>query len=79
MEALRREALFVNGFGVEDHAALASEIADLWPLLRTDDLVGGLYVADEGRADPVGVAMSSGPGSPHRRSHHRRGVSRHRA
>ena len=58
MEALRREALFVNGFGVEDHELTPAEIAREWPLLKTDDLVGGLYVADEGRADPVGVAMS---------------------
>ena len=63
MEALRREALFVNGFGVEDQELSPAEIADLWPLLRTDDLVGGLYVADEGRADPVGVAMSLAKGA----------------
>ncbi len=63
MEALRREALFVNGFGVEDHELSPAEIARQWPLLRTDDLVGGLYVADEGRADPVGVAMSLARGA----------------
>ena len=40
-----------------------AEIADLWPLLRTDDLVGGILVADEGRADPVGVAMSLARGA----------------
>ena len=74
MEALRREALFVNGFGVEDQELSPAEIADLWPLLRTDDLVGGLYVADEGRADPVGVAMSLAKGARSGRCHHRRGV-----
>ncbi len=63
MEALRREALFVNGFGVEDQELSPTEIARSWPLLRTDDLVGGLYVADEGRADPVGVAMSLARGA----------------
>ena len=63
MEALRREALFVNGFGVEDHELSPAEIARQWPLLETDDLVGGLYVADEGRADPVGVAMSLARGA----------------
>jgi heterotetrameric sarcosine oxidase gamma subunit len=63
MEALRREALFVNGFGVEDHELSPAEIGRQWPLLETDDLVGGLYVADEGRADPVGVAMSLARGA----------------
>ncbi|HUD17031.1 MAG TPA: FAD-dependent oxidoreductase, partial [Acidimicrobiales bacterium] len=63
MEALRRESLFVQGFGVEDHALSGEEIADLWPLLKTDDVVGGFVVADEGRADPVGVAMSLARGA----------------
>ncbi len=63
MEALRREAMFVNGFGVEDHELSPSEIGRMWPLLRTDDLIGGFYVADEGRADPVGVAMSLARGA----------------
>ncbi len=63
MEALHREAMFVNGFGVEDHELSPSEIAAMWPLLKTDDLVGGCYVADEGRADPVGVTMSLARGA----------------
>ncbi len=63
MEALQREAMFVHGFGVDDHRLSVPEIADLWPMLRTDDLVGGYFVADEGRADPVGVAMSLARGA----------------
>ncbi len=63
MDALRREAKFVHGFGVEDHELSTDEIAALWPMLRTEDVVGGFYVADEGRADPVGVAMSLARGA----------------
>ena len=63
MEALRREAMFVHGFGVEDHELSTAEIAAHWPMLRTEDLVGGFYVADEGRADPVDVAMSLARGA----------------
>ena len=63
MEALHREALFVNGFGVVDQELTPDEIKDRFPLLRTDDLVGGLYIADEGRADPVGVTMSLAKGA----------------
>ena len=63
MDALRREAKFVHGFGVEDHELSTVEIAALWPMLRTEDVVGGFYVADEGRADPVGVAMSLARGA----------------
>ena len=63
MESLRREAMFVGAFGVDDREVSPAEIAELFPLLRTDDLVGGLLVADEGRADPVGVAMSLANGA----------------
>ena len=63
MEALRREAMFVSGFGVDDHELSAAEISGYWPLLKTEDVVGGFYVPDEGRADPVGVAMSLAKGA----------------
>jgi glycine cleavage system aminomethyltransferase T/glycine/D-amino acid oxidase-like deaminating enzyme len=62
-EALRREADWMHGFGVEDTEISASEIAGLWPLARTDDVLSGFYVADEGRADPVGVATSLAKGA----------------
>ncbi len=63
MEALRREAMFVHGFGVDDHELSAAEISGYWPMLKTEDVVGGFYVPDEGRADPVGVAMSLARGA----------------
>ena len=62
-EALRREADWMHGFGVEDTEISAQEIADMWPLARTDDILCGFYVADEGRADPVGVATSLAKGA----------------
>jgi heterotetrameric sarcosine oxidase gamma subunit len=62
-EALRREADWMHGFGVEDIEISAREIADMWPLARTDDVLCGFYVADEGRADPVGVATSLAKGA----------------
>jgi heterotetrameric sarcosine oxidase gamma subunit len=63
LEALRREAAWMHGFGVEDTEISAAEIAALWPLARTDDVLSGFYVADEGRADPVGVATSLAKGA----------------
>ncbi len=62
-EALRREALWMHGFGVEDVEISAREVADMWPMLRTDDILSAFYVADEGRADPVGVATSLAKGA----------------
>ena len=62
-EALRREAAWMAGFGVEDTEISPRELADLWPLARTDDVLSAFYVADEGRADPVGVATSLAKGA----------------
>ncbi len=62
-EALRREAAWMAGFGVEDTEISPRELAGLWPLARTDDVLSAFYVADEGRADPVGVATSLAKGA----------------
>ena len=62
-EALRREAAWMHGFGVDDVEISPRELADLWPLARTDDVLSAFYVADEGRADPVGVATSLAKGA----------------
>jgi 4-methylaminobutanoate oxidase (formaldehyde-forming) len=62
-EALRREGAWMHGFGVEDVEISPRELARLWPLARTDDVLSAFYVADEGRADPVGVATSLAKGA----------------
>jgi 4-methylaminobutanoate oxidase (formaldehyde-forming) len=62
-EALRREAAWMHGFGVEDTEISPAELARMWPLARTDDVLSAFYVADEGRADPVGVATSLAKGA----------------
>jgi glycine cleavage system aminomethyltransferase T/glycine/D-amino acid oxidase-like deaminating enzyme len=61
--ALRREAAWMHGFGVEDIELSPRELAQMWPLARTDDVLSAFYVADEGRADPVGVATSLAKGA----------------
>jgi 4-methylaminobutanoate oxidase (formaldehyde-forming) len=63
LETLRREAAFVRGFGVDNREISPGEVAGLFPLLRTDDVLAGFYVADEGRANPVDVAMSLARGA----------------
>jgi 4-methylaminobutanoate oxidase (formaldehyde-forming) len=63
LEALRRESEFVRGFGVDDQEISAAELASMWPLLDVSDVLAGFLVADEGRADPVGVATSMAKGA----------------
>ena len=62
-EALRREAAWMRGFGVEDVEISPGELAAMWPLARTGDVLSAFYVADEGRADPVGVATALAKGA----------------
>ena len=40
------------------------EVKELFPLARTDDILAGFYVAEDGRANPVDVTMSLGQGRP---------------
>ncbi len=61
--ALRREAAWMHGFGVEDTEISPAELAEMWPLARTDDVLSAFLVADEGRADPVGVATALAKGA----------------
>lgn len=63
LEALRRSSAWMHGFGVSEHEISPRELQDMWPLLDTSDVLAGFYVADEGRADPVGVATSMAKGA----------------
>jgi 4-methylaminobutanoate oxidase (formaldehyde-forming) len=63
LETLRRERAFQRGFGVDNVEVSPAEVAELSPITRTDDLLAASYVADEGRADPVGVATALSKGA----------------
>lgn len=63
LEAYRREMDFVRNLGVDKRLVTPSEIKQLFPLLKTDDLLAGFYTADEGRANPVDVTMSVAKGA----------------
>jgi glycine cleavage system aminomethyltransferase T/glycine/D-amino acid oxidase-like deaminating enzyme len=63
LEALRREAAFVRGHGVDNQELSAHEFGRLWPEARTDDVLGAFYVADEGRVNPADLTMAFGKGA----------------
>ena len=62
-ETLIRERDFQVGYGVPNEIISAKEVGELFPLAKIDDIIGASYVADEGRADPVGVATSMAKGA----------------
>jgi glycine/D-amino acid oxidase-like deaminating enzyme len=50
LEEYRRVAAFNRYCGVDVHEISAAQVRDLFPLARTDDILAGFYVAEDGRA-----------------------------
>jgi glycine cleavage system aminomethyltransferase T/glycine/D-amino acid oxidase-like deaminating enzyme len=63
LEEYRRVAAFNRHCGVEVHEISAEQVADLWPLARTDDVLAGFYIPADGRVNPVDVTMSLAKGA----------------
>jgi glycine cleavage system aminomethyltransferase T/glycine/D-amino acid oxidase-like deaminating enzyme len=63
LEEYRRVAAFNRHCGVEVHEISAREVAQMWPLARTDDVLAGFYIPADGRVNPVDVTMSMAKGA----------------
>jgi glycine cleavage system aminomethyltransferase T/glycine/D-amino acid oxidase-like deaminating enzyme len=66
MKVLRRQATLARSFGVEVEIIDAQRAGDLYPLLRTDDLEGGLWIPGDGKANPTDLTMSLAKGARNR-------------
>ncbi len=58
LEEYRRVAAFNRYMGVDVHEISAGEVAERFPMARTDDVLAGFLVEDDGKANPVDVTMS---------------------
>jgi 4-methylaminobutanoate oxidase (formaldehyde-forming) len=63
LEEYRRVSAFNRYCGVDVHELSPGEVAELLPLVRTDDLLAGFYVEGDGRVNPVDVTMSMARGA----------------
>jgi len=63
LEEYRRVSSFNRLCGVDVHEISAREVGELFPLARTDDVLAGFFVAEDGRANPVDVTMSLARGA----------------
>ncbi len=63
LEEYRRVAAFNRYCGVDVHEISPAEVAGLFPLARTDDLLAGFYVEGDGRVNPVDATMSIARGA----------------
>ena len=55
LEELKRQATFAQRFNIEDNEFEKNQIKDIYSLINTDDVVGGIFIPKDGQADPVGI------------------------
>jgi len=63
MKTLRRQAALARSFGVEVQVITPKEAGDLYPVMRTDDLQGALWIPGDGKANPADLCMSLAKGA----------------
>src|SRR5512141_271394 len=63
LEEYRRVAAFNRQCGVDVHEISPGQIKDLFPLAKTDDLLAGFYVKEDGRVNPVDATMALAKGA----------------
>jgi len=63
LEEYRRVAAFNRFCGVDVQEISASEVAHVFPLARTDDVLAGFHVEGDGRANAADVTMSLAAGA----------------
>ena len=66
MKVYAKQAALARSFGVEVELIDARRAGELYPLLRTDDLVGGLWIPGDGKANPADLTMSLAKGARQR-------------
>jgi 4-methylaminobutanoate oxidase (formaldehyde-forming) len=63
LEEYRRVSAFNRLCGVDVHEISPKEVRELFPLARTDDMLAGFYVKEDGRANPVDATMALAKGA----------------
>jgi len=62
LEEYRRVAAFNRKEGVDVQEISGRDVEELFPLCRTDDVLAGFYVADDGRVNPVDATQALAKG-----------------
>ncbi|WP_433334016.1 GcvT family protein [Spirillospora sp. CA-294931] len=66
MVQLRRTAASARSYGVEAEIVSAREAGELWPVMRTDDLVGAVWLPGDGKANPSDLTQALARGASQR-------------
>jgi len=63
MEELKRNASMAKVFDLPVHVVSPREIAELYPLARLDDVIGGIHIPSDGYANAVDVTQALAKGA----------------
>ncbi len=66
MQVLRKQAAMAHSFGVECHLISPQEAGERYPVMRTDDLHGAIWLPGDGKANPADLCMSLAKGARNR-------------
>ncbi len=63
MTLLKRTAAMARAHGVEAEVIGAADAGRLWPVMRADDLVGGVWIPGDGKVNPSDVTQALAKGA----------------
>ena len=66
MKVLRRQLALAQSFGVECEEISPARAGELFPVMRTDDLQGAIWIPGDGKANPADLTMSLAKGARNR-------------
>jgi len=66
MKVLKKQTAMANAWGVECHLISPKEAGDRYPVMRTDDLQGAIWLPGDGKANPADLCMSLAKGARNR-------------
>jgi heterotetrameric sarcosine oxidase gamma subunit len=66
MMMLRKQRALARSFGVECHEISPAQAGERFPLMRTDDLQGALWLPGDGKVNPADLCMSLARGARQR-------------
>jgi heterotetrameric sarcosine oxidase gamma subunit len=66
LKVLKKQVALAHSFGVECHEITPAEAGDKYPVMRTDDLAGAIWLPGDGKANPADLCMSLAKGARNR-------------
>ena len=63
LKLLKRQMARAKSFGIEFEFVTPAEAGRIWPLMRTDDLCGAVWIPGDGKANPTDLTQSLARGA----------------